>query len=138
MLAMNTINARSHEPVCHSSMMPPRIVWLSRPARVLAVAMIGTREAQPIGQAMPKLFMPITVRFGQPIDPARFATRADDPLVLRQLTDEVMFELRALTGQEYVDRYAKRKADVGEDMVEPARIPTTPTTPTTPQLATAG
>jgi len=47
-------------------------------------------------------------------------------------------ELRALTGQEYVDRYAKRKADVGEDMVEPAHIPTTPTTPTTPQLATAG
>jgi 1-acyl-sn-glycerol-3-phosphate acyltransferase len=102
-------------------------------APIIPVAMIGTREAQPIGQVMPRLFMPITVRFGKPIDSARFADHKDDPLVLRQLTDEVMFELRALSGQEYVDRYAKRKADV-EDTVEPANIGPQPT----PELATVG
>jgi 1-acyl-sn-glycerol-3-phosphate acyltransferase len=77
-------------------------------APVLAVAMIGTREAQPIGQARPRLFMPITVRISRPLRFDRYAGHGDDPLVLRQITDEIMFELRALSGQDYVDRYAKR------------------------------
>ena len=77
-------------------------------APVVAVAMIGTREAQPIGQVVPKFFSPITIRISKPIHFERYADRADDPRVLRQITDEVMFELRALSGQEYVDRYAKR------------------------------
>jgi 1-acyl-sn-glycerol-3-phosphate acyltransferase len=77
-------------------------------APVLAVAMIGTREAQPIGQVKPNFFSPITIRISRPLRFERYADRADDPRVLRQITDEVMFELRALSGQEYVDRYAKR------------------------------
>ena len=43
----------------------------------------------------------------------RYYDRADDPRVLRQITDEIMFELRQLSGQEYVDTYAARKAVVG-------------------------
>jgi 1-acyl-sn-glycerol-3-phosphate acyltransferase len=77
---------------------------------VLAVAMIGTREAQPIGQVVPNLFRPITVRISRPLDFSRYADRADDPLTLRRITDEIMFELRELSGQEYVDRYCKRAA----------------------------
>jgi 1-acyl-sn-glycerol-3-phosphate acyltransferase len=88
---------------------------------VLAVAMIGTREAQPIGQIMPKLFMPITIRFSKPLDFSRYADRATDPTVLRQLTDEIMFELRELSGQEYVNRYAARK---GTGAAEPAHVAT--------------
>jgi 1-acyl-sn-glycerol-3-phosphate acyltransferase len=83
---------------------------------VIPVAMIGTREAQPIGQAMPNLFMPITIRIGRPLDFTRYADHATDPLVLRQITDEVMFEIRALSGQEYVNAYAKR----GQTQLEPA------------------
>jgi 1-acyl-sn-glycerol-3-phosphate acyltransferase len=75
---------------------------------VMAVAMVGTREAQPIGQVKPNLFMPITVRFSPPMHFDRFYDRQDDPLVLRQITDEIMWQLRELTGQEYVNRYAKR------------------------------
>jgi 1-acyl-sn-glycerol-3-phosphate acyltransferase len=75
---------------------------------VIAVAMIGTREAQPIGQVKPNFFSPITIRFSRPLRFDRYAGRADDPRVLRQITDEIMFELRALSGQDYVDRYAKR------------------------------
>jgi 1-acyl-sn-glycerol-3-phosphate acyltransferase len=78
---------------------------------IIPVAMVGTLEAQPIGQVKPNLFMPITIRIGRPMRFDRFAGRENDPLVLRQITDEVMFELRELSGQEYVDRYAKRKAD---------------------------
>jgi len=77
-------------------------------APVLAVAMIGTREAQPIGQVKPRVFMPITVRFSPPMSFDRFYERQDDPLVLRQITDEIMFQLRELSGQQYVNRYAKR------------------------------
>ena len=31
--------------------------------------------------------------------------------MLRQITDEVMFEIRDLTGQEYVDEYATKLAE---------------------------
>jgi 1-acyl-sn-glycerol-3-phosphate acyltransferase len=89
---------------------------------VLAVAMIGTREAQPIGQVMPKLFMPITIRISRPMHFDREA--ADDPRALRAITDQVMFELRALSRQEYVDRYAKRKDVV--DVADEAKIGTLP------------
>lgn len=84
-----------------------RLAMQSR-APVLPVAMVGTREAQPIGQVIPRFFMPIAVRIGQPITFERYRDRANDPLVLRQITDEIMFELRELSGQEYVHSYAKR------------------------------
>ena len=78
---------------------------------VLAVAMVGTKEAQPIGQVWPNLFRPITIRISAPMhfdgyDPT-------DRMALRQVTDTIMFELRRLSGQEYVDRYCKR----GEEAV---------------------
>jgi 1-acyl-sn-glycerol-3-phosphate acyltransferase len=76
---------------------------------VVAVAMVGTREAQPIGQVVPRFFMPITVRFSKPLTFERYYDRADDPRVLREITDTIMFELRELSGQEYVNTYAKRK-----------------------------
>jgi 1-acyl-sn-glycerol-3-phosphate acyltransferase len=81
---------------------------------VIAVAMIGTREAQPIGQVKPNFFSPIGVKFSKPMHFDKYADRADDPRVLRQITDEIMFELRALSDQEYVDRYAKRGEVVEE------------------------
>ena len=91
-------------------------------APVCAVAMIGTREAQPIGQVMPRLFMPIGVRFSPPMSFERFVDHADDPLVLRQITDEIMFELRNLSGQEYVNSYAKRHGAVEAAAAEPALV----------------
>ena len=90
-------------------------------APVLAVAMIGTREAQPIGQVKPNFFMPITIRFSKPMTFERYAERAGEPLVLRQVTDEIMFELASLSGQAYVDSYAKRGEP--ETMPAPERTP---------------
>ena len=86
-------------------------------APVIAVAMIGTREAQPIGQVKPNFGSPITIKFSAPLDFSRFGTRRDDPLALRQVTDEIMFELRELSGQDYVNAYAPKKGvdeSVGE------------------------
>lgn len=76
---------------------------------VVPVGVLGTREVQPIGSRTMRPFKPVMVRFGEPIDlAARYGERTDDPMLLRQVTDEVMFEIRELTGQEYVDRYASR------------------------------
>ena len=97
---------------------------LAHAVPVLPVAMVGTREAQPIGQVMPRLFMPITIRIGAPMRFDRYADRQTDPLVLRQITDEVMFELRQLSAQEYVDRYAARKGTV--EAPEVARVGAAP------------
>ena len=88
---------------------------------VLACAMVGTKEIQPIGQVKPNIFRPITIRISKPMDFSRYYDRATDPKVLRQITDEIMFELRALSGQDYVHEYAKRKTD--EDALEPELTP---------------
>jgi 1-acyl-sn-glycerol-3-phosphate acyltransferase len=89
---------------------------------VLPVAMVGTREVQTIGRAIPRLFMPITIRIGAPMCFDRYADRAGDPKALRQIADEIMFELRELSGQQYVDTYAVRKGSL--DAAEPAHVAT--------------
>jgi len=93
---------------------------------VLPVAMIGTREAQPIGQVRPNAFVPVTVRIGRPLRFDRYEDRVDDPLVLRQVTDEVMFELRGLSDQAYVNSYAKRNDPEALPQPEPTPILTGP------------
>ena len=50
-------------------------------------------------------------RFGEPIDPERYGGRAHDRMALRELTDEVMYEIGQLSGYEYVDTYATKKAE---------------------------
>jgi 1-acyl-sn-glycerol-3-phosphate acyltransferase len=79
---------------------------------VVPVAMVGTREAQPIGQAVPNLFMPVGVRLGPPL---RFGDpeAADDASSLRRVTDQVMAAIGDLSGQGYVDRYASRGESEG-------------------------
>lgn len=78
-------------------------------APVIAVAMIGTREAQPIGQVKPNFFTPITIKFSRPLLFERSSPKRDGPLVLRRITDEIMFELRELSGQTYINEYAPKK-----------------------------
>jgi 1-acyl-sn-glycerol-3-phosphate acyltransferase len=72
---------------------------------VLPVAMIGTDKAQPTGKVVPKI-MRIGVRIGKPLDFSRYEGMEDDRFVLRSITDEIMYELMLLSGQEYVDVYA--------------------------------
>ncbi|CAO5241003.1 lysophospholipid acyltransferase family protein [Frankia sp. AgKG'84/4] len=76
-------------------------------APVIPIAMIGTFEVQPPGKIVPKIRR-IGMRVGKPLDFSRYADMADDRVVLRSITDQIMYELMALSGQEYVDMYAKR------------------------------
>jgi 1-acyl-sn-glycerol-3-phosphate acyltransferase len=59
---------------------------------------------------MPRPFRAAEVAFGRPIDVTRYGDRQDDRLLLRQITDEVMYEIREMTGQHYVDEYATKKS----------------------------
>lgn len=78
---------------------------LATGAPVVPVAMIDTEKIQPPGQVMPKLMRP-GIRIGKPLDFTRYQGMEHDRFVLRAVTDEVMYEIMKLSGQEYVDMYA--------------------------------
>lgn len=89
----------------------PARMSLAAPAPVIPVAMIGTDKIQPTGQKIPNLY-PLTIRIGRPLDFSRYAGMEDDRFVLRSMTDEIMYELMTLSGQEYVDIYASKAKDL--------------------------
>ncbi|HSV64341.1 MAG TPA: lysophospholipid acyltransferase family protein [Mycobacteriales bacterium] len=76
--------------------------------RVIPAAVIGTDKAQPPGKIIPRLGARVTVRFGKPLDFSRYEGMAGDRFVERSMSDEIMYELMLLSGQEYVDVYAAK------------------------------
>lgn len=72
---------------------------------VVPVAMIDTEKVMPIGSKLPKVRR-IGIVFGEPLDFSRFEGLEGDRFILRSITDEIMYELSRLSGQEYVDVYA--------------------------------
>ncbi len=86
----------------------PARLALRTGAPLIPVGIRGSREVMPPDAKFPRLFRPVSIRFGRPIQVERYADRAHDRLVLRQITDELMFEIRQLSGQEYVDSYATK------------------------------
>ncbi|MDT3399039.1 lysophospholipid acyltransferase family protein [Streptomyces sp. B1866] len=80
-------------------------VALATGAPVIPVAMIGTEKIQPPGKVVPKLLRP-GIRIGRPLDFSRYHGMEGDRFILRSVTDEVMYEIMKLSGQEYVDIYA--------------------------------
>ncbi|GEC03999.1 1-acyl-sn-glycerol-3-phosphate acyltransferase [Streptomyces spinoverrucosus] len=80
-------------------------VALATGAPVIPVAMIDTEKIQPPGKVVPKLMRP-GIRIGKPLDFSRYRGMEHDRFVLRAVTDEVMYEIMKLSGQEYVDIYA--------------------------------
>jgi 1-acyl-sn-glycerol-3-phosphate acyltransferase len=76
-------------------------------APVLPVAMINTHVVQPPGQVIPNIGR-IGIRIGKPLDFSRYEGMSRDRYILRSVTDEIMYEILALSEQEYVDVYADR------------------------------
>jgi 1-acyl-sn-glycerol-3-phosphate acyltransferase len=74
---------------------------------IVPVGILGTPAVQPIGTLIPKVKRGVTIRFGKAMD---VSGRTMDSSTLRAITDELMANIQALTGQEYVGRYAPRKA----------------------------
>lgn len=104
-------------------------------APVVAVGMTGTAEVQPVGEMRPRPFLSVTVRLSKPLSFEHHRDRPDDPLALRQVTDEIMFEVAQLSGQQYVDRYASRTSALTDG--EEAHVVAVEPVPD-PALVTAG
>jgi 1-acyl-sn-glycerol-3-phosphate acyltransferase len=84
---------------------------------VVPVAMIGTERIQPPGAIVPKM-APLTIRIGAALDFSHYRGAERDRAALRSVTDEIMSELRRLSGQEYVDTYSPgphRRGNPGPD-----------------------
>ena len=77
---------------------------------VVPVAMIDTEKIMPQGTTIPKV-QRLGIVIGEPLDFSRFAGLESDRFILRSITDEIMYELNRLSGQEYVDVYASSVKD---------------------------
>ncbi|GAA2741471.1 lysophospholipid acyltransferase family protein [Kitasatospora cinereorecta] len=81
-------------------------VALATGAPVIPIAMIDTEKVQPPGQVVPNFGIRPGIRIGRPLDFSRYQGMENDRFILRSVTDEVMYEIMRLSGQEYVDIYA--------------------------------
>jgi 1-acyl-sn-glycerol-3-phosphate acyltransferase len=92
---------------------------------IVPVAMFGTDKANPIGSKMWKPYK-IRIKVGEPLDFSRYYGLAGDRFVERSITDEVMYALMELSGQEYVDIYAAKAKELlsAQAAGEPAELPT--------------
>jgi 1-acyl-sn-glycerol-3-phosphate acyltransferase len=77
-------------------------------AVVIPCAMVNTEIIQPAGRLLPRLRPRPGIRFGKPLDFSRYEGMSGDRFVERSVTDEIMYELMQLSGQEYVDKYAAK------------------------------
>jgi 1-acyl-sn-glycerol-3-phosphate acyltransferase len=78
---------------------------------VIPVAIGGTPQIMPLEAKVPRLRGTPTVEFGRPLTFERYYDRPRDRFVLRSVTDEILYEIMMLTGQEYVDEYASKVKD---------------------------
>ncbi|MGC9381614.1 lysophospholipid acyltransferase family protein [Streptomyces sp. MH13] len=117
---------RSHDGRLYKGKVGVAVMALRAGVPVVPCAMIGTFEAQPPGRKIPKLH-PVVIRFGEPLDFSRYAGLEREKAVLRAVTDEIMYAVLTLSGQEYVDRYA---ADVkAEEAAKASKRPRFPRLP---------
>jgi 1-acyl-sn-glycerol-3-phosphate acyltransferase len=86
---------------------------------VIPVAVVGTDVVAPPGKKFGRWTRPL-VRFGQPLDFSRYAGMENDRFILRSVTDEIMYEIMRLSGQEYVDMYATRAKDEAKSAAKKA------------------
>ena len=80
-------------------------------APIIQVAMFNTEKIQPTGTVVPKV-MRVEMIFGEPM---YFEGDSTDLQHLRDVTDQIMQTIQALSGQEYVDTYATKAKKSTED-----------------------
>ena len=87
--------------------------------------LVGTDVVAPPGKKFGTFTRP-HVRYGRPLDFSRYEGMENDRYILRSITDEIMYEIMRLSGQEYVDMYATvakeeaKKAERAEKAVDRA------------------
>ena len=95
---------------------------------VIPVAVTGTDKACPPGKGFKWRPAKVHVKFGEPLDFSRFDGMAGNRFVVRTVTDEIIYQLMQMTGQEYVDIYAaslKKSKIPQQPTPTPDRVPAT-------------
>ncbi len=77
---------------------------------VVPVGLTGTQEIQPVGARMPRLAK-VTVRFGAPLDAVGRYAGVPPGRARREITDEIMAAIGALSGQEPAGVYNERSVE---------------------------
>lgn len=84
-------------------------------APIVPVGVRGTERVLPVGAKFPKV-VPVTVRFGEPIDPEKLDLPgepvAENSRARRAITDAIIEEIQRLSGQEYAGVYNERPAEL--------------------------
>ncbi|MGN0064004.1 MAG: lysophospholipid acyltransferase family protein [Nocardioides sp.] len=86
---------------------------------VIPVAVVGTDVVAPPGSTFGKFTRPV-VSFGKPLDFSRYEGMENDRYILRSITDEIMYEIMRLSGQEYVDMYATTAKELTKEQAREA------------------
>ncbi|MFD3835511.1 lysophospholipid acyltransferase family protein [Streptomyces sp. NPDC058642] len=118
---------RSHDGRLYKGKVGVAVMALKAGVPVIPCAMIGTFEAQPPGKVIPNLH-PVTIRFGEPLDFSRYEGMENEKAILRAITDEIIYAILNLSGQEYVDEYAAvaKAAEAAERSEKERRFPRIP------------
>ena len=98
---------RSHDGKLYRGKTGVARLALETGVQVIPIAVIGTDAIAPPGKKFGSLTRPL-VRFGKPLDFSRYEGLESDRFILRSVTDEIMYEIMRLSGQEYVDIYAAK------------------------------
>ncbi|MEU9622175.1 MULTISPECIES: lysophospholipid acyltransferase family protein [unclassified Streptomyces] len=114
---------RSHDGRLYKGKVGVAVMAITARVPVVPCAMVGTFEIQPPGQAVPRIKR-VTIRFGEPLDFSRYAGLENQRAAIRAVTDEIMYAILTLSGQEYVDEYAaKVKAAQAEQAGQSRKFP---------------
>jgi 1-acyl-sn-glycerol-3-phosphate acyltransferase len=108
---------RSHDGRLYRGKVGVARLALESKAPVIPVAVVGTDVVAPPGKTFGRFTRPV-VRFGRPLDFSRYEGMENDRYILRSITDEIMYEIMRLSGQEYVDLYASRAKEEQKKRVE--------------------
>ena len=77
---------------------------------IVPVGLTGTEKLQPVGARLPRV-VPVSVRIGAPIEVVGRYDGVPLGKARREVTDQVMTAIQALTGQEEAGVYNERPAD---------------------------
>lgn len=78
---------------------------------IFPVGIVGTDKIQPPDAKAPKVLKSCTITIGRPIEASRYTQSGEPHRAWRAMIDEVMFEIREMTGQVYKNVYAGKTSD---------------------------
>jgi 1-acyl-sn-glycerol-3-phosphate acyltransferase len=98
---------RSHDGRLYKGRTGVARLALEAKVPVIPCGVIGTDKVAPPGKIVASVTPP-TIKFGEPLDFSRYEGMESDRLILRAVTDEIMYKIMELSGQEYLDMYATK------------------------------